>query len=108
MIFTCLSTPLYISFHTPPEDGIDTWTTINVIVDIFFAVDIIVNYFSAFYDDDYSIVENIKDIARYYFFGWFFIDLCAIIPFDSFSSSTAEEGDANINAMVRIAKLGRM
>lgn len=86
LVFTCLSTPLYISFHEHDKDeGIDTWTLINTIVDVFFGIDIIFNYFSAFYDEDYNLIDNLKLIARNYFFGWFFIDLSAIIPFDSFS-----------------------
>ena len=81
LIFTCCSTPLFISFHEE-KDTMDSWQYINLIVDIFFGIDIIVIFFSAFYDDDFQIVEELKDIARNYMFGWFLLDLMAITPFD--------------------------
>ena len=63
----------------------DAWTTMNFIVDCCFAIDIIVNFFSASYDLNYNIVEDLKSIAKHYIYGWFFLDLGAIIPFDSFT-----------------------
>ena len=75
--------PLFVSFYKPdPKKWPDTWELVNLIVDIFFGVDIIVVYFSAFYDEDFYVYDDLGDIARNYIFGWFFLDLCAIIPFD--------------------------
>ena len=59
-----------------------TWEYINLIVDVFFGLDIIVIFFSAFLDSEFLLIDDIKDIARYYFFGWFLLDLMAITPFD--------------------------
>ena len=81
LIFTCISTPIFISFHED-EPGLDEWETVNLIVDFFFAMDIIVVFFSAFYDDDFVIIDEFKYIARNYIFGWFFLDVAAITPFD--------------------------
>lgn len=50
LIFTCCSTPLFISFHT---GDFDSWIIINIIVDVFFGLDIIVVFFSAVYDEDF-------------------------------------------------------
>ena len=94
LIYTCISTPLFISFHKSNSDvELTNWELVNVIVDIFFGIDIIVVFFSAFYDEDFIITENLKDIARNYIFGWFLLDLCAIIPFDKFNSDS-EENDS--------------
>ena len=83
LIYTCISMPLFISFYKPDkEKGIDTWVLINIIVDIFFGMDIIVVFLSAFYDEDFYIIDDLKDIARNYIFGWFILDICAITPFD--------------------------
>ena len=109
LFFTCVSTPLYISFHKPNrKNGIDAWNLANLIVDICFGIDIFVVFFSAFYDDDFQIVDNLKDIARNYIFGWFFLDLIAITPFDEFTSKRETKENTNVNAMVRMAKLGRI
>ena len=83
ILFTCCSTPLYVSFHDITH-GMDTWYIINLSIDIIFGMDIIVIFFSAFYDDDYQLIDNFKDISRNYFFGWFILDILAITPFEEF------------------------
>lgn len=52
LIFTCSSTPLFISFHED-SDTMTNWEYVNLVVDIFFAMDIIVIFLAAFYDDDF-------------------------------------------------------
>ena len=83
ILFTCCSTPLYVSFHDDAV-GKDTWYYVNVSVDIVFGIDIIVNFFSAYYDNDFVLFDNCKDIAFNYLFGWFILDLLAITPFEEF------------------------
>ena len=111
LIFTCCTTPLFISFHED-EPGIDKWDLINIIVDSLFAIDIVVMFFSAFHDDDFQIIDNLSDIARNYVVGWFLLDLMAITPFDEFQPKkddlSAGGSSGNMNDLVRIAKLGRM
>ena len=53
------------------------------------------------------MVDDIKDIARNYIFGWFLIDLVAIVPFDKFASHD-DSSSGKVGSIVRIAKLGRM
>jgi hypothetical protein len=48
----------------------------------FFGVDIIINFLSAYYDENLVIIDNYKDIAINYLMGWFFIDFITVIPFD--------------------------
>ena len=49
LVMTCSSTPMFISFHDE-SPGWDSWELMNLIIDCFFGVDIIVTFFSAFYD----------------------------------------------------------
>ena len=83
LIFTCCSTPLFISFHTEGPTLSD-WEILNIVVDVFFGIDIIVMFFSAYHDDDFQIIDDMGDIARNYIVGWFFLDVMAITPFDEF------------------------
>lgn len=109
LVFTCTTTPLIIAFHQEPEDGsYDSWMVINMVVDSFFAIDIIVVFFSAFYDEDFYIIDDMKDIARFYLLGWFTLDVLAITPFDKLGSTDTDNSSGNVSNMVRIAKLGRM
>lgn len=85
LIFTCIYTPIVIAFHEEPEDGsLDFCMVSNMVVDIFFGLDILIVFFSAFYDEDFNIIDDMKDIARFYIIGWFFFDVLAIVPFDKF------------------------
>jgi len=52
-------------------------------IDFCFLIDIVVIFNSAFYDDDFAIVDNRSIISKKYLSGWFFIDVMTIIPFDT-------------------------
>ena len=54
LIITCAVTPIRIAFYT--TDG-SFWILINYIIDILFALDIIIIFNTAFYDDDFQIVD---------------------------------------------------
>lgn len=49
--------------------------------DACFLLDIIINFFSAFYDEENKLISNNRVIARKYLSGWFAIDLIAGLPF---------------------------
>ena len=80
LLFTCITTPARIAFDN--DDDIEVgWETTRWIVDFFFLVDIIINFNSAYQDDDFKTIEDRKRIALDYIFGWFLLDIFAIIPF---------------------------
>ena len=51
-------------------------------IDIFFFLEIIINFNSAFIDKAGDIVDDRKLISSEYLRGWFFVDLISIIPLD--------------------------
>jgi hypothetical protein len=55
----------------------------DVTVEIFFAIDLILNFVQSYKDpDNFQIIKNHKQIAKKYIFrGWFIIDLIAVFPF---------------------------
>ena len=56
-------------------------------MDAIFAVDIVLNFFSAFEDTNSGqIVTNLNIIAKTYVRGWFLIDLVSTIPFEAIFS----------------------
>lgn len=55
---------------------------IDLIVDIMFIVDIIINFRTTYVNENDEVVSHPGKIAIYYFKGWFFIDMIAAIPFD--------------------------
>ena len=88
------------------------------IVDVVFAIDILVNFRTTYISEKTSTeVVNGKLIAKNYIFGGrFVIDLLASIPFDLFVSSSDETHPSSSNdavllgllKLVRLLRLGRI
>ena len=57
-------------------------TIVNVVIDICFFIDILINFNTVIFNDDYVKIENRRTIAKEYLCGWFLIDFMAIIPVD--------------------------
>jgi hypothetical protein len=77
LIFTALVSPYRIAFIT-----VDTtpWVVIETIVDITFSIDLILNFFFAYYDETEEVIDTRKEIAINYIQTWFVIDLVTILP----------------------------
>lgn len=71
-------------------------------VDILFGIDIIVIFNTAYYDLEVELIDDRKEIAKFYLSGWFTIDLLAIIPFDRIMNA------ADFNQLARVARVGRL
>jgi hypothetical protein len=100
LIFSSLSSPYTLAFV---DDDDRKWKYINMIVDICFTIDIPMAFNTAFFDDDYKIVDNRKTIACNYLKGWFLIDIGAVMPFELIFGSIG-----TYNGLVKMAKIGRL
>ncbi|VDD97088.1 unnamed protein product [Enterobius vermicularis] len=64
----------------------DPLEIIDLIVDIMFIVDIIINFRTTYVNENDEIsmivVSHPGKIAKHYFKGWFIIDMIAAVPFD--------------------------
>ncbi len=78
LLITCMLTPYRIAF---PDDS-TTWTIINSFIDFIYLVDILLSFISAFYTEEYELVEDRTRIAVNYLMSWFLIDFFAIFPFE--------------------------
>ena len=54
-------------------------------------LDVIVNCFSAFYDEDGKLIKNNRKIFFVYLKGWMFIDVLASFPFNLIEIYLLEE-----------------
>ena len=98
LIFTCIVTPYRIALVENDTVG---WTVSNYTIDGFFVIDMIIIFNTAYYDEDFAIIEDRCSIAKEYLWSWFFIDLICVIPFEVFLASNATD-------MVRLSRLGRL
>ena len=62
------------------EDDPIGWTIYDYCTDFFFSIDLILNFATAYYADDKSLITDYKLISRNYLTGWFIIDFIALIP----------------------------
>lgn len=60
LLFTFTATPYRIAFV---ENEAIIWQVVDGIVDFIFLIDIFVNFFVAYYDGNYVLVDNRKEIA---------------------------------------------
>ena len=91
VIYTAIFTPLVAAFLlNEPEATVtkgdarysDPLTIIDLIVDVMFIIDILINFRTTYVNKNDGVVSHPGKIAVHYFKGWFLIDVVAAIPFD--------------------------
>jgi len=84
LLFTCCVTPYRFAFVQEEPQG---WLIINAFIDLMFLADIIFCFISAYYTEEFLLIDERKEIAKNYATGWFFIDTLAIFPFEQILGS---------------------
>jgi len=84
LVYIAISVPYRLGFS---ELAYGYWYAIDFIVDSYFYVDMVFNFFTAYWevsdaDDDYHYVTNLYQIQKHYVKGWFLLDLISLIPVD--------------------------
>lgn len=64
------------------QNGVSPLALIDLIVDIMFLIDILINFRTTYVNKNDQVVAHPGRIALHYFKGWFLIDVVAAIPFD--------------------------
>jgi hypothetical protein len=104
LMVVCVYTPIEIAFAgASPNSAEKKIDIFSVAIDMLFFIDMVILFNCAFYDMDYNIIEDRKEICIQYLKGWFTIDLLAIIPFDLLLS-----GGTQFNGLARIARFARL
>ncbi|XP_046673581.1 potassium voltage-gated channel subfamily H member 2 isoform X4 [Homalodisca vitripennis] len=102
VMYTAIFTPYVAAFLLNEPDfstrknkkyGDDPIVIIDLIVDVTFIVDILINFRTTYVNNNDEVVSHPGKIAVHYLRGWFLIDLVAAIPFDLllFGSDTDEQ-----------------
>ena len=83
LLITCLIVPFNMAF-SEELDQIDWFIQFVLVIDIFFSLDILINFNTAILinDEVMELEDDRKEIACIYLKGWFLIDLLSVIPFD--------------------------
>lgn len=82
LLAACVATPVEIAFAS--DTDVSYQNPLSLAIDIFFLVDIMLIFNTAFYDDEMELTTSRKEIANDYLRGWFILDFLAVVPFDIF------------------------
>lgn len=91
-----------MAFDDLVEGTTTTWLIIDTVVNFSFLIDIIINFFSSYYDKEYVLVEDRKIIAKNYFKSWFLVDIISIIPIDEALNKVS------YNKLARLARVPKL
>jgi len=100
MSYAVTVTPYRVAFV---ETDDTVWVALDYLVDALFFCDVVLNFFTAYKDNNEHLVVSHKKIAMNYLTSWFFVDLLSCIPFQVI----LDEG-LNYNSLLRMGRLPRL
>ncbi|KAM3723153.1 Potassium voltage-gated channel [Dirofilaria immitis] len=113
VIYTAIFTP-YVAAFLLREDSSrkarfsEPLEIIDLIVDIMFIVDIIINFRTTYVNENDEVVSHPGKIAIHYFKGWFIIDMIAAVPFDLLLVNTNSDETTTLIGLLKTARLLRL
>ncbi|XP_064613900.1 potassium voltage-gated channel subfamily H member 6-like [Liolophura sinensis] len=119
VIYTAIFTPYVAAFLLSEErkEGNkndmqtrykDPLTIIDLIVDIMFIIDILINFRTTYVNKNDEVVSHPGKIAVHYFKGWFLIDVVAAIPFDLLLFGSETDETTTLIGLLKTARLLRL
>tara|TARA_B100000795_G_C22736724_1_gene413620 strand:- start:36 stop:1091 length:1056 start_codon:yes stop_codon:yes gene_type:complete len=108
IFYSVLMIPFVIGFNVEPPTGM---VIFNWMVDVTFALDMVLNFFTGYHIEGGSLIKNKCFIATKYLKGWFVIDLFSTVPIDFIAGAViSASGDASsedLSSQLRALKLIR-
>ena len=114
ILYSVISVPYLLGFDVDVTGGLAVF---DIVVDVFFMLDIAVNFRTAFYEDSTRVLVTMAGsmARRYTTSAWFYVDVISGVPFDKLAvafQGPSAAGDKNLTLrilkMVRILRLGRL
>jgi hypothetical protein len=102
LLYTATFVPFKLAFL---DSGNKSIVVIDLIVDVLFGVDIIANFVTAYFEDDYRLITSHCRIASRYIKTWFIFDLIVCFPFQLIIPDNQTN---QYNGLVRLLKLPRL
>lgn len=105
LMYTATLVPYRTIFIEDDEKGFIFY--FDIIVDILYTTDLVLNFFMAYEDADKKLETRLRYIAVNYFKSWFFLDFLSCIPFQYVEIDTSG-GEGEFGNLGKILKLPRM
>ena len=104
LLYSCIVTPINLAFFDPNPG--DPLFAIDMIIDFSFLIDVIMNFFTGFYDKEGAVRMDICEISRNYLFSWFALDIVAAFPSGLVELGVGQKTNySKYDNIVRIVKL---
>ncbi|XP_023211953.1 potassium voltage-gated channel subfamily H member 6-like isoform X1 [Centruroides sculpturatus] len=117
VIYTAIFTPYVAAFLLNEEKsenkkskkhGEDPIMIIDLIVDVMFIIDILINFRTTYINSNDEVVSHPGKIAVHYLKGWFLIDVVAAIPFDLLLVGSETDETTTLIGLLKTARLLRL
>lgn len=112
LVHVSFTVPLRVCFNV----DINLWTLafwVELLVDLFFICDVILNFRTSFYDANGFRENRPKRIMRHYLRGWFLIDFVSCLPYGYVQYFLPKDSDNNTSQLkaikaVRLMKITKV
>eukprot|EP00943_MAST-04B_sp_MAST-4B-sp1_P007846 g7846.t1 len=105
IFWSVITVPLRLAFNIEATGG---WLVANWVIDILFTMDIILNFYTAYFNGEGVLITDYKSIAKNYFKTWFFIDFFATFPLDQVIKAANNGQTSNAARSTKILRVLRL
>ena len=98
MIYICIVLPYRVAF-LEDEDG---WMIPDIILDVFFFLEIVISFFTAYNDENDTLIVSHKRICSNYLKTWFIFDFLSAFPFENVLF------DIKYSKLIKLSRLPRL
>jgi len=103
MGYTITYLPYRVCFLDTTPDSLYWY---EMLMQIFFAIDMVITFFTAYYNEKDGLVTSRSQISSNYLRSWFAIDFIACFPFTYILPDDSEP--SSYNSLVRLSRLSRL
>lgn len=112
LAFVAAAVPIRVAFRVELCPG-SFWAVFDSFVDVFFCLDIVLEFRTVVVDEKFRIIDDWKEVAMHYFKGWFLVDVVAVVgPWLSFGANEAPEtidcADGRVDQPMKAIKVLRL
>lgn len=108
LLYTATLMPYLLVFEDYDDnDWSSNWIIFQLVVDILFWIDLLMNLISAYYNEEGILVKKPMEIFMSYCKGWLFIDLIACLPFNYIGDVFIDQG-SNAKDKLHLVRLSRL
>ena len=107
LFYVALVVPFRIGFHADAQPS--EWLFwLEVVVDLYFWLDILINFRTGYYDENDELVVDQKRVCRYYLYGWFAMDFVSCLPVTYIGLLVNTAGTGKTGTELKLLRVFRM